>query len=230
MASLSSDFTAHFHADLRHRLHDAANTASGLCGLLDLHGETGDGSMLDYANQAARCLIAEIQAIRAQIDGAGTRFPRLAWLDAHELLDEIRPVAEGLAALHERNLRIIPVGVVQVFGDSGMLHRALLNLVKNAFEACPAGGTVEISVTTSASRARLQVAHPGLMGAESRQPLRGCLPDLPQARRGLGLAGVARTMDGLCGARLGCDSGEDLGTRFWLELPSLQPEPTPRRG
>lgn len=205
--------------DLRHRLHDAANTASGLCGLLELHSQTGDGQMLSYAGQAARRLIAEIQAIRASVDGLGDAFPQLVWLDAHELMATLRPLSEGLAALHERNIRLAPCPDIQLFGDNGLLNRVMLNLVKNALEACPAGEHVDIGIAPGADRARIQVAHPGTVDTSVRESWRRCLQDLPVARRGVGLIGVARTMDGLSGARLGWDSSADRGTSFWIELP-----------
>ena len=87
---------------------------------------------------------------------------RFADLDLGAL---VRDAAEPLRALAERGgvgLTVeVPEGAATVSGDAAHLERAVRNVVKNAVEVSPQGGTVTVRVAAENGRALVSVADEG---------------------------------------------------------------------
>jgi signal transduction histidine kinase len=102
------------------------------------------------------------------------------------------------------------------------LRQVLMNLVINAIEATPGGGTVTVATEPTASGAvRLTVVDTG-PGIAAQPPDR--VFDLFYSTKdhssGLGLY-IARQLVRAQGGRIGCDNTSD-GARFWIELPAAE--------
>lgn len=194
--------------DLAFQLHDLANTAAGVSGLLLLLRSDGcDRALLDLACQAAAYLVEEIAVLRRGVRGDAGQRP----VAVSAILDGVRREGVGLAAGAGCGFRCAPPPAVRVVADAGLVHRALVNLVKNAVEACPCDGCVRIEAAVAGSRCRVAVRHPGRMaGAPGANPRPG---------RGLGLRSVRRIVGLHQGADLGWSSGEADGTSFWIDFP-----------
>ncbi len=144
-----------------------------------------------------------------------------------EVLD-LRRAAEEAIALLERGAggRGIRLGLdagptVRVRADPTEIQQVLLNLVKNAVEASPAGHAVEIGIGAAAGRARIEVRDRG-QGIPGAAAARVFEPFFTTREReggsGLGLAIAHGIVVGLRGA-LGFSPRAGGGTVFTVELP-----------
>ena len=115
----------------------------------------------------------------------------IADVDLARLADDVIAVLEGRAGDAGVELRREGRGAV-VPGDERRLKEAVLNLGQNAVEATPAGGTVVISVDTTAEAARILVRDTGTgIAASVRGKLGTSFVTTRAEGTGLGLA-IAR--------------------------------------
>jgi len=121
----------------------------------------------------------------------------------------------------------------EVRGDRARIRQILLNFVTNAAKYNADGGKVVVGCRNMPDDwVRLYVRDDGAGIPESRtdsifEPfVRGNdnMPDIPGA--GLGLAICKMLTEGMQG-RIGCDSPQDEGATFWIDLPRLETPATP---
>ncbi len=136
----------------------------------------------------------------------------LAYLLA-EVSDLVRPLAE------ERGVVLASYGGGDARGDREKLRRAVLNLARNAVEASPAGGTVEIAAQVWNGDASIEVRDrgPGL-GAQARERLFRPFFTTKERGTGLGLALAKKVADAHGGALVILDR-EGGGTVARLAVP-----------
>jgi signal transduction histidine kinase len=144
-----------------------------------------------------------------------------------DLREVVRACSE-LAQAQARRLRLgvsfaLPDAEVPVAGDRRRIRQALVNLVLNALEATPAGGTVTVTVSSSAELATIAVADSG-----------GGIPAALQARlfepfvtskphgTGLGLSTARRIIARHRGSLRLVATGP-AGTTFAIDLPLAGP-------
>jgi len=121
-------------------------------------------------------------------------------------------------------------------GDGDLLHRAVFNLLLNAAQALPAGGTVEVTLGTAtadtvpggvlpeAGAVRLGIEDDGPgMPADVRERIFTPFFTTKPRGSGLGLPVVHRAIEAHRGVVL-VDSAPGLGTRFTIILPRTQTE------
>lgn len=116
---------------------------------------------------------------------------------------------------------------ISVAADIGLIDRVLANLVDNALHATPAGGRVELSVTTDAGKAIIQVNDTGVgLSAEELPLVTQRFYRTAASRRqgegsGLGLA-IAAEICERHGTRLVIRSKPGQGTVICFELPLME--------
>lgn len=114
------------------------------------------------------------------------------------------------------------IGMLEM--DERRIRHALLNLVGNAAEFTPAGGTITVSAERLDSEVALSVTDSGVGIPEAEQPLifdlfvRGKRPRGGSRGAGLGLSLVRSFVD-LHGGRVDIESKPDEGTRVTCYLP-----------
>ncbi len=151
-----------------------------------------------------------------------TRLPQPAFADVRldRLLDEALLAA---GALHDENYAIVrSVGAaVPWSADRGLIRQALVNLIRNAMEAMPAGGQIQVGAWSEGRIARISVADEG-PGIESGQEdsIFGAFVTTKARGTGLGLA-VARAAALSHGGALEL-VGAARGAHFVLSLPAQQ--------
>lgn len=156
-----------------------------------------------------------------------------------ELLDYARPKAVGrhpvdvaavlkgvldftAAELARRNIAVTVTGDgsnAVVTGDGAQLHQAFLNILLNAMDAMPNGGTLTVTCSTDGGEVAVAITDTGSgVAAEVRDRLFD--PFVTTKRRGTGL-GLARVRDVMeqHGGSVQCDSAPGVGTTFTLRLP-----------
>jgi len=151
------------------------------------------------------------------------------------LNDVVADIVEAVSARSDAahvNLVWSPISdPLVVTGDSDRLRRAVSNLVDNALEHTPPGGTVTLAVEPVAARvgegalARVSVTDSGPGIALEEQPrIFERFYRLDRARSGrrgsgLGLA-IVREIVEAHGGRVGVESSVGHGSRFWFTLPA----------
>jgi two-component system sensor histidine kinase BaeS len=113
----------------------------------------------------------------------------------------------------------MPPGPVHVRGDAFALGRVWRNLLQNALDATPAGGSITVAVVVRDQRAEVQVADTGA-GIEADR-LANLFDEFVTTKRrglGLGLAICRRIVEQLEGT-VGVESEPGRGTTFTVRLP-----------
>jgi signal transduction histidine kinase len=111
-------------------------------------------------------------------------------------------------------------GALPFAADPELLHRALSNLVLNAIDAMPAGGTLTLRVRQEQSSARIEVSDTG-QGLAPEECARLFTPyyTSKQGGTGLGLA-IVQSIVSDHGGRISVSSEPRCGTTFIIELPA----------
>ncbi|NBE98401.1 response regulator [Nonomuraea sp. KC401] len=247
----ASSAKSEFLAKISHEIRTPINGVLGMNSLL--MGTRLDDEQRHYtatAQGAARNVLrllddfldlSRIEAGHLQVEAVPFDLPRLC--------DEV--VAPFAPHAYEQGLWLtlrLDEGVPrQVAGDPARLRQVLTNLVGNALKFTVQGG-VDLHVTLDEGspgdeRAvlRFAVADTGIgVGPDDRDRVFGVFRqvDSPITRRtggsGLGLA-ISRQLIELMGGRIGLDSVEGVGSRFWATLPVdvltwSEPEPEELEG
>lgn len=143
-------------------------------------------------------------------------------VDLLELANEVMAALEGLA--RERGVAATVIGEhVMTHCDRGQLTRALRNVVTNAVQHTPTGGTVRVEVTgRPAPLVRVIDTGPGIAGEDLPHVFerfyRADASRSPGSGHGIGLT-VARELVAANGGRIEVESTGLAGTTFRIELP-----------
>jgi signal transduction histidine kinase len=155
------------------------------------------------------------------LDYARQRRPDLEPVEAARLAEEVRELCLPLA--EARGVALLASGVGAFEADRHLLRRAALNLVRNAIEASPDGGAVELVVDVADGVVTLDVLDrgPGL-SAEVRARLFEPFCTTRPGGTGLGLA-LARKAALAHGGSLSLSEREGGGTAARLSVPARPP-------
>jgi signal transduction histidine kinase len=120
-------------------------------------------------------------------------------------------------------------GLPEIDGDPELLHKALQNLVLNALDAMPAGGTLTFRTVETQSGIRIEVSDTG-KGLTPEECSRLFTPyyTTKQQGTGLGLAIVQSVVSDHRGT-ISVASEESHGTTFRIEFPRRQPGVTTKK-
>jgi signal transduction histidine kinase len=224
-------------AVVSHDLRNPVNAIVMLTGAVLARAGDDDGPLLSRADVEA------VRGAARQADGLIQDLQDVSRIAAGRLRVAQRPVAPG-TLLHEaaelfapamadagvRLRREIPDTLPLVDGDPQRLQQVLSNLLGNAVRFTPAGGLVTLSAAVvgedgasgAAAMLRVTVADtgPGIPAADQPRLFERYwqAPRLLRAGSGLGLF-IARGIVEAHGGRIGVESTEGEGSRFWFTVP-----------
>ncbi len=194
--------------------------------------EHGGEQFDEVFRESASTLLAEIANLKAIID----RFsefskmpqPQLQPVDLNQLVRNVLQVhqaqmgAEGGPKIVAKLQLDDQLG--KVAADPELLHRALANLVLNAMDAMPRGGTLTLRTRASGENACVDVSDTG-SGLSKEECDRLFTPyyTTKEHGTGLGLAMVQSVVSDHQG-RIGVKSAPGQGTTFSIELPRRREE------
>jgi PAS domain S-box-containing protein len=133
-----------------------------------------------------------------------------------EVLDTARPQIErGLVCIETQLAPSVPHALV----DRQLLHQALLNLILNAVEAMPGGGTLAIDLERHGDAAEIRIRDSGKgIAPEHRARIFQLFFTTRPGGSGIGLASAFRTVQMHDGS-IDYESEPGHGTTFRIELP-----------
>ena len=161
-------------------------------------------TMLDHARQPSGLDVADFAGIVERVHDVAA--PRLSRSDIRLSVS-------------------IPTGLPPIRADATQLEMALLNLVTNALDAMPNGGTLSITLSMAQNRVRLEVADtgPGIAPNIIDRLFEPWVTTKPAGQgTGLGLAIVRDVVRGH-GGTVSAHNRPEGGTVFVIELPCAQP-------
>lgn len=224
------DRSAEKHRRVLERLfyHDIINAAGGIKGLADLGVTTPDvpPEMQEYMENIRSVAGNLLDGIHLQRElaaaEAGELKPDIQSVHLHEVVTEAVRSLIWHEVARNRILLQLPIPPdLAVLADRGLLRRVLVNMIKNALEACPSGGTVRVESDNG---------DPGFPGVRVTNP--GVLPDAVAARlfrrsfstkgtgRGLGTWSMKLFTEHYLGGRLMFRSSPEEGTVFIACFPA----------
>jgi signal transduction histidine kinase len=199
--------------------HDLLNMASGIdayATMLAQPDDGGDDQLWPLLRSAIAHLISDLRLLQ-DLARTGTEVAPVCLLPVPLAAswDPALAVCRGLAAAAGCRLVVaaLPSGVIRT--DLGLLTRVLVNLLKNAIEATPAGACVEVAVVVGVAEVRWRIGNPGAFTAA------GC--STKGGGRGLGLLGVRLLLGGCLDGRLELADLPGGGVRAEVVLPRQPP-------
>jgi signal transduction histidine kinase len=147
--------------------------------------------------------------------------PQMGQVNIHELLEDLGLLTRHkLQHLHITLEQNLPKDLPKVRADATQLSQAFLNLILNAAEAMPNGGTLTIS--SAEDEGKIAVAFtdtgPGMTEEQRERAFTGMLSTTKEKGAGLGLAIVAKVAEAH-GGRVEVEACEGEGTTITLRLP-----------
>ena len=186
--------------------------------------------------ESSRTLLAEISNLKAIIgrfsDFSKMPHPQLQTLEVNELLRGVAQLFQ--AQLHAPgrapiNCKLdLDAKLGQIAADPDLMHRAISNLVLNAMDAMPEGGTLTLRSRRDDGKTIIEVADTGL-GLTPEECARIFTPYYTSKQHGTGLGlAIVQSVVSDHGGRISVRSEPGAGTAFVIELPDrigVAPEP-----
>ncbi len=177
--------------------------------------------------ESTTTLLAELANLKAIIgrfsDFAKMPKPELRSVVVNELVREVLQLFEaqlnapGRPGITSRLQLDEHAG--EILADPELLHRALGNLVLNALDAMPKGGTLTLRTERKPDAVRLEVSDTG-SGLTPEECERLFTPDYTTTQHGTGLGlAIVQSVISDHGGSISVDSAPERGTTFRIDLP-----------
>ena len=205
--------------------HDILNTAGSLSGLISILKTTNDPQdarkMMEMTDVTSKSLIEEIlhhKQIRSAENGdLAVNFDLEKAVDMLKLAVEKighHQVAEGKTLGFVDNS-----GGVIIETDRVLLQRVLVNMLKNALEATPAGKSVDTEVFTIPDKVIFTVQNGSVIPRDAQMQIFQRSFSTKGKGRGLGTYSIKLLTENYLKGKAGFKSNEKEGTVFFIELP-----------
>jgi signal transduction histidine kinase len=185
--------------------------------------EQGEDQFNEIFRESSATLLAEIANLK-NIIGRFSEFSRMPQpqFQAVRLDDLMESVIKVFQAQMDRGgikCRSELSAPEPIAGDPDLLHRALSNLISNAIEAMPQGGTLTLRISQAGGSTRIEVADTGL-GIAAEDSARLFTPYYTSKPHGTGLGlAIVQSIISDHGGRISVSSELGRGSTFIIELP-----------
>lgn len=184
-------------------------------------GDEEYARLFDECSSAIRRQVASLRDMASEFS-AFARMPEPKRRPC-ELNGIVREVVR-LQGTEERNIVVrmdLAKDLPMVMGDEDQLRRATMNLVKNAVEAMPEGGTLRVWTASEGATVTVGIADSGVgMSEETARRMFDPYFTTKKKGTGLGMAIVKGIVDGH-GGEIGVESVEGEGTEVVVRMPYL---------
>jgi nitrogen fixation/metabolism regulation signal transduction histidine kinase len=188
--------------------------------------EQGQQQFDETFKESASTLLSEISHLKT-IVGRFSEFSRMPQPQFHVV--DLNQLAEEVVKLHKAQLnaasrpiecRLELSAADPIAADPELLHRALSNLVLNAIEAMPDGGTLTLRTRTDPDSASVEISDTG-KGLSQEECERLFTPYYTSKVHGTGLGlAIVQSIVSDHGGRISVSSEPGYGTTFMIELPA----------
>ena len=190
---------------------------------LDQDGARDPARFQALFRESSDTILDELRALRAIVEEfsqfARMPPPRLAPTDLGEVAERVLALYGARAGAVKIETALAP-GLPAVSGDRDLLGRALGNLVANALEAMPEGGTLAVRTRAADEGVALCVSDTG-PGLTEEQRTRLFTPYYTTKKGGTGLGlAIVQGIVSDHGGRIQVESAPGAGTTFTLVLPA----------
>ena len=146
--------------------------------------------------------------------------PELNELVLIELIEEVLRVQEVELADRKIEVKIeIDGSIPEILGDRGQIKQVFFNLIKNAMEAMPSGGTLKILARADEEQVTLQFIDNGIgISQENIAKIFDAYYTSKEDGHGLGMMIVQRILR-QHGGQIAIESQVDVGTAISLQFP-----------
>ncbi len=223
-----------FLANMSHEFRTPLNGLSGMSELLaSTRLDSEQRGYLETIQAAARSLLSLVEdVLDISAIEAGKLKLKLEEFELAALLDEIELILRPDARARQLDYVVAVAAEVspRLRGDPGHLRQVLLNLLSNAIKFTPSGEVrlqVALADASGASRQRLRftvsdtgIGIPASARAKLFEAFEQADNSLSRKHAGTGLGTtIAKGLTEAMGGSIGFESSENIGSRFWVELP-----------
>lgn len=223
-----------FLANMSHEFRTPLNGLSGMSELLaSTRLDSEQRGYLETIQAAARSLLSLVEdVLDISAIEAGKLKLKLEEFELAALLDEIELILRPDARARQLDYVVAVAAEVspRLRGDPGHLRQVLLNLLSNAIKFTPSGEVrlqVALADASGARRQRLRftvsdtgIGIPASARAKLFEAFEQADNSLSRKHAGTGLGTtIAKGLTEAMGGSIGFESSENIGSRFWVELP-----------
>jgi signal transduction histidine kinase len=205
-------------------LHDVANTISPLLVWAELlEGRPEEApEVVGRIAALARRLAGDVEDQRLLMEAEkGTLATHRREVSPQAALEAARAILDGHPRAAGRRLEVSRRGEpFTISTDESLLVRVLVNMMKNALEATPEGGTVRAAAVRLPQHCELRVWNAGVIAPEvALQIFKRSFSTKPGPGHGLGTFSIKLFGERYLGGTVGFTSSEGEGTTFFIRLP-----------
>jgi hypothetical protein len=210
--------------------HDVLNTAAAIRGLVAMLADPvgadagGDAWLLAMLDHMSAQLVEDVEAQRDLLAvERGDLKPTPELVRTRELSQSIVDTFARHELTAGRTLAVAADAEdLAMATDARLLRRVLTNMVKNALEGCPAGGTVTLTVTRdrAANRVRFGVHNPSAMPPDVQRQVFQRSFSTKGAGRGLGTYSMKLLTERYLQGHIAFRSTPETGTTFIADYPA----------
>ncbi len=204
--------------------HDVLNTAGCIQGYARYFVDDEQSCDQEVCERLAILSGQLIETIQAQRDliyaESGDFTTQPVPLQPRRILEGLRSQYEGHSVAESCRIELGRVWDEAIVADERLLFRVLGNMLKNALEATPPGGTVQMECLESDERCIFAVHNPGVMSADVQQQIfQRSFSTKGEPGRGIGAYSMKLFGERYLGGKVDFVSRTPDGTTFTLTLP-----------
>lgn len=210
--------------------HDILETASGLKRvILSLEDDGSPAEMrqiIENAKKTGTDLIDEILANRILLSAENHDLEiAISRCNSFQILQDVSTHLSYHEIASTRRIFIDPFSHnVPLDTDAVVLTRILINVVKNALEACDEGGTIQMGSRIGNKSVRFWVNNPGVMSVDVQNQLFQRSFSTKGKGRGTGTYSIKLLTSHYLGGEVTFDSNQEEGTTFYINIPLSPPQ------